>query len=112
MKRTQRLLTLLAMLVALSASAGVQLVWNANAPGDGVGKYVVHHGRSVSGPFTNLVETVTTNAPLPRLASGLHVFYVTAISTNGLESDASSQVIAPVPNAPQNVKVVITIEVP
>lgn len=85
------------------------LVWEPNNPTNTVSKYVVYHGRSITGPFTNLVESATTNAPLPALKSGLHVFYVTAVGTNAFESDPSNQVLAPVVNPPAGTKIVITI---
>lgn len=85
------------------------LVWEPNNPSGTVGKYIVYHGRSISGPFTNLVETVATNTLVPQLKSGMHVFYVTAVGTNSFESDPSNNVQVPVVNPPQGTKIVITI---
>ncbi len=91
------------------AIAAALLLWEPNNPPETVGKYVVYHGRNISGPFTNIVETTATNTTLPALRSGLHVFYVTAVGTNSFESDPSNQVLAPVVAPPVGTKIVITI---
>jgi len=96
------------MIKLLFISAAL-LVWTDPNPVSTVGKYVVYHGREISGPFTNLVETTGTNTVLPQLRSGLHVFYVTAVGTNGFESDPSNQVLSPVVAPPQGTKIVIII---
>lgn len=96
-------------MIHILAFAAALLVWEPNNPVDIVAKYVVYHGRNISGPFTNMVEVTVTNAPLPKLESGLHVFYVTAVGTNSFESDPSNQVVAPVVNPPQGTRIVITI---
>lgn len=85
------------------------LAWDNPNPVGTVGKYVVYHGRTTSGPFTNLVETTSTNTVLPALRSGLHVFYVTAVGTNGFESDPSNQVLSPVVAPPVGTKITIII---
>lgn len=89
--------------------AAALLIWEPNPVSDGVGKYIVYHGRSITGPFVNTAETTTTNTVVPSLESGLHVFYVTAVGTNGFESDPSNQVQVPVVRPPTGVRIVITI---
>lgn len=81
------------------------LAWDANDPSEGVGKYVVYHGRNASGPFTNLVETAETSVTLPKLKSGLHYFYVEAVGTNGLTSDPSAVLAVSAPMPPGRLRV-------
>lgn len=85
------------------------LSWDNPNPVGTVGKYVVYHGREATGPFTNLIETTITNTVLPSLRSGLHVFYVTAVGTNGFESDPSNQVLSPVVAPPVGTRITIII---
>jgi fibronectin type 3 domain-containing protein len=98
------------LLTAVGAFAGsARLVWDDPNPAGTVGKYAVYHASSVTGAFALLGETQTNAFTLPRLQSGAHFFYVTAVGTNGLESDPSNQVLAPVVNPPQNTKILIEI---
>lgn len=102
------------LLAALGAQGAALLVWDENTASDGVGKYVIYHGRSMVGPFTNYAEVArrpwpTNFVTVRPLTSGPHFFYVTAVSTNGLESDPSNQVLAPVPNPPQGLRMLIEI---
>lgn len=96
-------------MIQILAFAAALLTWEPGGPTNLLSKYVVYHSRIITGPFTNLVETVQTNATLPKLASGTHFFFVTAVGTNGFESDPSNQVFAPVVAPPQGAKIVITI---
>lgn len=96
-------------MIQILAFAAALLIWEPGNPTNAVGKYVVYYSRASTGPFTNLVETTQTNALLPKLQSGSHFFFVTAVGTNGFESDPSNQVLAPVVGPPQGTKIVITI---
>ena len=100
------------LLAACTAMAGARLTWDPNPVIEGVSKYVIYHSSTPIGGFTNFAEVpamLLPAFPLPPLRSGAHFFFVTAVSTNGLESDPSNQVLAPVPNPPQGLKIVITI---
>jgi hypothetical protein len=54
-------------------------------------------------------NTIETNLILGPLNSGNHFYYVTAVGTNGFESDPSNQVFNPVINPPVNAVIKITI---
>lgn len=85
------------LLLALRAAAGnYWLLWDDPNPAGTVQKYGVHHSTNLAGPF-ELIGTPTVKSNLlPPLKSGFHVFFVTAIGTNGFESDPSNSVFAPV----------------
>ena len=99
------------------AFGGAQLVWNANPASDGVAKYVAYHSTNVAAidvtpwwlTFDPIGDTTNTFFDLGRLRSGQHFFIVTAVSTNGFESDPSNNVLAPVPNPAQGLRIVIVI---
>lgn len=97
------------MMQCLVIFGAALLIWIDDNPPGSVGKYIVYHSRTINGPFTNMMETTQASAALPRLFSGNHYFFVTAVGTNGFESDPSNQVLAPVVAPPQGVKIQITI---
>lgn len=107
----KRIAATLLICSALTVLAGARLLWDDPNPDGIVGKFVVYHATNIAGPFLVLGESATTNGlELPPLRSGNHFFYVTAVGTNGLESDPSNQVLAPVVNPPQGTKIVIVIQ--
>lgn len=100
----------LLLLTLASAMGGARLEWDSNAASDGVGYYRVYRStNSIDGPFFPYSQVATNSVLLGPLISGRHFFFVTAISTNGFESDPSNKVLAPVPNPPQNTRIIITI---
>lgn len=74
-----------------------------------VGFYLGYHGSAINGPFTNIFQTTMTNHSLGPLKSGRHFFYITAVGTNGFESDPSNKPFVPVINPPTNATVNIVV---
>ena len=76
----------------LLAPSGVILGWKASSSADVVG-YNVYYGQA-TGAYTNPVSVANvTNATITGLAGGITYFFaVTAIDSQGLESDFSSEI--------------------
>lgn len=62
----------------------------------------------VAAGSTNMLAEVKAKTFNAKLSSGEHVVYVTAVSTDGIESEPSNAVTVWVPSAVKNVAVVIT----
>jgi hypothetical protein len=96
------LLSAIFHLLSSAAVAGdIPLIWNYPAPPPDLGGFRLYSGRVgttttnvFSVPKTQLTYTVTTLPP------ATYWFYVTAITTNGIQSDPSNLVIASIPAAP------------
>jgi hypothetical protein len=90
------------IVAALSASAqgqaSVTLAWDAASPSGGISGYRLYKG-GASGTYTNIIAVGNaTTATSSNLVSGAsYYFAVTAVGTNGLESDYSSEVSYTVP---------------
>jgi hypothetical protein len=91
------------MIKLLFISAAL-IVWDppSNIDVMPVGFYIGYHSSSINGPFVESFRTDETNHVLGSLQSGNHFFFVTAVGTNGFESDPSNKVFEPVINPPRN----------
>ena len=100
------------LLSTFCAFGGVaRLAWDNPNPVGFVGRFNVYHTTNlVSTPFTLFGESATNEFRLPALQSGFHCFIVSAVGTNGFESDPSNQVLAPVANPPAGLKIIIEIQ--
>lgn len=92
----------------------VWLFWNPPVPFEGspdISFYVAYKGTNITGTFTalNTIPAGVTNFNVGPLKSGAHFFYVTAVGTNGAESDPSNKDNWNVINPPRDliIKVVI-----
>lgn len=74
-----------------------------------VAKYVGYYSTVIDGPFNPIFETTATNQTLEPLKSGRHFFYITAVGTNGFESDPSNKPFVPVVNPPANAVIKIVV---
>ena len=80
----------------------VTLAWDASTPGTNVAGYTIYYGVS-PGNYTNQVEVgLATAGVVSNLVAGTtYCFAVTAYSSEGLESDYSSEVVWQGQNSPR-----------
>lgn len=96
----------LAFLLLTASALAVQLAWDDDAnPPDRIRGYRFY---DVTAGATNMLAEVKDKAFDAKLSAGEHVVYVTAVSTDGIESEPSNAVTVWVPAAVKNVAVVIT----
>lgn len=87
-----------------------RLEWTANPPEDGVVTYRVYSAPgSNTTAATLLTETAGLSVPVTPSA-GVTVYYVTAVSATGLESDFSDPAVAIVPTRPVNLRLTVTLQ--
>lgn len=86
-----------------------KLAWDDPNPAGTVAGFAVYHAFNVTNNFAAFGQATTNQFPLPLLQSGTHFFYVTAIGTNGFESDPSNQVFEPVVQPPQGTAIIFEV---
>ena len=86
----------------LSLSAGWRLSWDDPNPAGFVASYRVYQYTAIA---TNILATVTTNTWSIDLPVGEHTVAVTAVGTNGLESDYSAALTFRLIVSPVNIRI-------
>lgn len=78
------------MLASMAPAAEVRLTWNANSDTN-ITKYKLYQGGQ-PGVYTNRYPVAGTSYTVPNLSTGVFYFFtVTAVNSNKLESDFSSE---------------------
>lgn len=85
---------------ALAQQANVTLAWDAPQPATGLAGYRLYSGPA-TGVYTNHLDTTNLTYTVTNLVLGAKYFFVvTAVSTEGFESDPSNEVNYTVPSRP------------